>query len=239
MNPQLFYRIRFSSTRIRWIRMRIRNFLNPLSSVDIFESGKQFGTVWTGESGYFWMRWRVLSLSREYLTWPPNGNIATSLLPAINISSLKACVEVSLAMFTVHFSYYKRRLDILRYSVQMKDSAFPLSLLSVSVPNVTYPSNNFKKAKYFTVTKPTNLSPNSHITLDALFYACSIYAIHRGVLALQWIWIPAGCLWTGEFDSNTLYVDANVFKSATKVIRIQKYLDKCGWGLSLVYNLYH
>ena len=83
-------------------------------------------------------------------------------------------MEVSLAMFTVHFSYYKRRLDILRYSVQMKDSAFPLSLLSVSVPNVTYPSNNFIKAKYFTVTKPTNLSQKfAHYTRRAVL--CMFY----------------------------------------------------------------
>ena len=32
------FRIRLSSTRIRRIRMRIRNFFNPLSRVDIFES---------------------------------------------------------------------------------------------------------------------------------------------------------------------------------------------------------
>ena len=32
------FRIRLSSTRIRRIRMRIRNFLNPLSRVEIFES---------------------------------------------------------------------------------------------------------------------------------------------------------------------------------------------------------
>ena len=32
------FRIRLSSTRIRRIRMRIHNFLNPLSRVEIFES---------------------------------------------------------------------------------------------------------------------------------------------------------------------------------------------------------
>ena len=51
-------------------------------------------------------------------------NIVTSLLLVI-ISSLIACVEVNLAMFTVHFSHYKRRLDIL----MLKESAFLLSFL--------------------------------------------------------------------------------------------------------------
>ena len=32
------------------------------------------------------------------------------------------------------------------------------------------------------MTKQTNLPPNSHIMLDALLCACSIYNIHRGVL---------------------------------------------------------
>ena len=44
MYPDIFesatfsFQIHLSSTRIRRIRMRIRNFLNPLSKVDIFES---------------------------------------------------------------------------------------------------------------------------------------------------------------------------------------------------------
>ena len=44
MYPNIFesatfsFRIRVLSTRIRQIRMRIRNFLNPLSRVEIFES---------------------------------------------------------------------------------------------------------------------------------------------------------------------------------------------------------
>ena len=82
------------------------------------------------------------------------------------------------------------------------------------------------------MTKQTNLLSNSHITLDALLYACSIYNINRGVLGTT-VNPDTWYVWTVEFDSNTLRVDANIFESATKNIRIQKYPDTCGWGLIL------
>ena len=40
-----------------------------------------------------------------------------------------------------------------------------------------------------------------------------------------------GCVWTGEFDLNTLRVDGEIFESGKKKLRIQKYPDKCGRGL--------
>ena len=40
-----------------------------------------------------------------------------------------------------------------------------------------------------------------------------------------------GCMWTGEFDLNTLRVDGEIFESGKKKLRIQKYLDTCGRGL--------
>ena len=40
-----------------------------------------------------------------------------------------------------------------------------------------------------------------------------------------------GCVWTGEFDSNTLRVDGEFFESGKKKLRIQKYPDTCGRGL--------
>ena len=40
-----------------------------------------------------------------------------------------------------------------------------------------------------------------------------------------------GYVWTGEFDLNTLRVDGEIFESGKKKLRIQKYLDTCGWGL--------
>ena len=40
-----------------------------------------------------------------------------------------------------------------------------------------------------------------------------------------------GCVWTGEFDLNTLRVDGDFFKSGKKNLRIQKYPDTCGRGL--------
>ena len=39
-------------------------------------------------------------------------------------------------------------------------------------------------------------------------------------------------MWTGKFDLNTLHVDMIIFESAKKNLRIQKYLDTCGVGLS-------
>ena len=43
-----------------------------------------------------------------------------------------------------------------------------------------------------------------------------------------------GCVWTGEFDLNTLRVDGDFFESGKKNLRIQKYPDTCGRGLNLV-----
>ena len=40
-----------------------------------------------------------------------------------------------------------------------------------------------------------------------------------------------GCVWTGEFDLNTLRVDGEFFESGKKNLRIQKYPDTCGRGL--------
>ena len=40
-----------------------------------------------------------------------------------------------------------------------------------------------------------------------------------------------GCVWTGEFDLNTLRVDGEIFESGKKKLRIQKYPDTCGRGL--------
>ena len=41
-----------------------------------------------------------------------------------------------------------------------------------------------------------------------------------------------GCVWTGEFDLNTLRVDGDFFESGKKNLRIQKYPDTCGRGLN-------
>ena len=39
-------------------------------------------------------------------------------------------------------------------------------------------------------------------------------------------------VWTGKFDLKTLPVDMIIFESAKKNLRIQKYSDTCGVGLS-------
>ena len=40
-----------------------------------------------------------------------------------------------------------------------------------------------------------------------------------------------GCVWTSEFDLNTLRVDGEIFESLKKKLQIQKYPDTCGRGL--------
>ena len=44
-----------------------------------------------------------------------------------------------------------------------------------------------------------------------------------------------GCVWTGEFDLNTLRVDVEIFESRKKKLRIQKYPDTCGRGLNITH----
>ena len=39
-----------------------------------------------------------------------------------------------------------------------------------------------------------------------------------------------GCVWTVEFDLNTLRVDGDIFESGKKKLRIQKYPGSCGRG---------
>ena len=40
-----------------------------------------------------------------------------------------------------------------------------------------------------------------------------------------------GCVWTGEFDLNTLRVDGENFESGKKKLWIKKYPDTCARGL--------
>ena len=40
-----------------------------------------------------------------------------------------------------------------------------------------------------------------------------------------------GCVWTREFDLNTLRVDGEILESGKKMLRIKKYPDTCGRGL--------
>ena len=45
-----------------------------------------------------------------------------------------------------------------------------------------------------------------------------------------------GCMWTGEFDLNTLRLDGEIFESGKKKLRIKKNQDTCGRGLSFLYE---
>ena len=55
----------------------------------------------------------------------------------------------------------------------------------------------------------------------------------RGALGTRVNPDTIGCVWTGEFDFNTLCVDGEICESGKKKLRIQKYPDTCGRGLNL------
>ena len=54
----------------------------------------------------------------------------------------------------------------------------------------------------------------------------------RGGLGIRVNPDTMGCMWTGEFDLNTLRVNGEIFESGKKRLRMQKYPDTCGRGLS-------
>ena len=71
------------------------------------------------------------------------------------------------------------------------------------------------------MTKQTNLKRRAK-KRRGQNWTTSVYNIHRGVLGTTVkSGLLAGYVWTGEFDSNTLRVDAKFYKSTTKNIRIQ------------------
>ena len=53
----------------------------------------------------------------------------------------------------------------------------------------------------------------------------------RGVLGTTVNPNTIGCVWTGEFDLNTLRVNGEIFESGKKKLWIQKYPDTCGRSL--------
>ena len=61
----------------------------------------------------------------------------------------------------------------------------------------------------------------------------ALYGACRGALGTSVNPDTIGCVWTGEFDLNTLRVDGEIFESGKKKLRIQKYSDT--WGLKLAH----
>ena len=53
----------------------------------------------------------------------------------------------------------------------------------------------------------------------------------RGALGTRVNPDTIGCVWTGEFDFNTLRVDGEICESGKEKLRIKKYPDTCGRGL--------
>ena len=66
----------------------------------------------------------------------------------------------------------------------------------------------------------------------ALYGACSKHILLQGSPEYLSESGYHGCLWTGEFDLNTLRVDRELFESGKKKLRIQTYPDTCGQGLN-------
>ena len=100
------FRIRLSSTRIRWIRKQIRKFLNPLSRVEIFESDNISDTCGRSNLDIFWYDVVTKIGASIYLA---NLNIAAdrrqiaSVLLGL-ISSLLACMQLNAALLNAEIS---------------------------------------------------------------------------------------------------------------------------------------
>ena len=56
---------------------------------------------------------------------------------------------------------------------------------------------------------------------------------YRGTLITRMNLDAIGCVWTEEFNLNTLRVDGEIFESGKKELRIQNYLDTCERGFKL------
>ena len=65
----------------------------------------------------------------------------------------------------------------------------------------------------------------------ALYGAYALNTFHcRGALDIRVNRDTTRCVWTGEFDLNTLHVDGEIYKSGKKKLRIQKSLDTVWTG---------
>ena len=235
LNPQLFLP---DSPLVHTYPAKLH--ANPQLLESALQSGnfwirKQFETVWTRKSGYSWIRWRGKVRSSLYRVNIQHGrrtNIVAS--PTCNFFKPDSvCVWVNLVMFTVHFSPITNDDSIFWgcYRNERVCLSFIISLRFLS--RMWHTQLIVIRERIYSDKKNPNMPPSLHITIDALLCACSIFTIFtEEYWALQWIRIPARYVWTGEFYSKTLRVDANFFKSATENMRIQIYPDTCGRGLS-------
>ena len=62
---------------------------------------------------------------------------------------------------------------------------------------------------------------------------------YRGALNTRVNPDTIGCVWTGEFDLNTLRVNGKIYEFRKKKLRIQKYIDRYGRDLSGVWRKRH
>ena len=247
--------------------MRIRNFLNPLPRVEIFESANNlelcgranpdiFESDDVAKSGLIF-----IDANKAIATWEKHTKQTLFMLKWV--WSLHFDAKLTAFFILAFFRYYtcrswnipkeiiriqysrlgsKRRYynssivsrkffickyNIILYLILAKvnlTGVFLLSLLDLIALHTLlayYPNSlAWILALYqiiLLMTKYTNLSPNSHITLDALLCAYFIYNITEEYWALHWIPISAGYVWTGEFDSNTLRVDTNFLNPQQKI----------------------
>ena len=77
----------------------------------------------------------------------------------------------------------------------------------------------------------SNNRANSAATIECFMEHALNTFYCRGALGTTVNLDIIGCVWTCEFDLNTLRVDGKIFKSGKKKLRIQKYPDTCGGGL--------
>ena len=103
-------RIRFPSTRtcaVYWSGIRIHDFLNPLSTEWKVLNTLRSGIAWTLNPFFFYPVWTSQDTMTQFFPWifqdVAERNVIASFLLGLSVSSLITCVQLNLAMITVHF----------------------------------------------------------------------------------------------------------------------------------------
>ena len=137
-----------------------------------------------------------------------------------SVSSLITCVQLNLAIITVHFSYAKRWRGHSQASFDIgRTNWMPI-----------------KKLK-----EQSSAWWGSFVSETVSFCGRMVRAIsHYPKITFQTSWrneSESAYLWTRKFNLNTLCVDVEIFESGKKNLRIQTYPDSCERDLSEVSNL--
>ena len=88
-------------------------------------------------------------------------------------------------------------------------------------------------AQFFTVILHSRRQPRSQVISLTVFTTHALLPMFpEEPWELEWIRVRVGYVWTGKLDWIRMRVDVEIFESRKKKLRIQKYPDTCGRGLS-------